>query len=274
MPLIDFIGAGPQRTGSSWLDAMLRQHPQVALPRHTKETFFWDKRFGKGTAWYARRFPPRAPGVRCGEIAPTLFPSEAARQRIARENPGCRIILLLRDPVERALSHYRHELALGLQRPPLPEAVRRDPRIVEASRYSVHIPEWQRIFGPERVRCLDQASLRLEGRRSLARICRFLGIDPGFPFEEVPPLSGSVRVKRPRLARATYSMASCLRSAGADRVVSVAKRFVPRFVYWESAAPGGPSAPDDVAFLEERLAEEIDTWRNWLPGDVASNKSV
>ncbi len=264
MPLIDFVGAGPQRTGSSWLDAMLRQHPEVALPRHTKETFFWDKRFGKGPRWYARRFPPQVPGVLSGEVAPTLFPSEAARERIARENPDCRIILLLREPVERALSHYRHELALGLQRPPLRVAVRRDPRIVEASRYSVHIPEWRKLFDPDRILCLDQASLRVDWHDSLARICRFLGMYPGFSFEEVPPLSGSVRVKRPRIARVAYFMASRLRAAGGDRLVSVTKRFVPRSLYWESAMPGGQSAPDDVAFLQDRLAEEIHGWRNWL----------
>jgi len=50
---LDFVGGGPQRTGSTWLDRVLRAHPALCLPENVKETKFFDQHFNKGLDWYA-----------------------------------------------------------------------------------------------------------------------------------------------------------------------------------------------------------------------------
>ena len=76
---LDFVGIGPQRTASTWLNEMLLRHPSIALPTGVKETKFFDDRFHKGFAWYATHFADPDPSQVRGEIAPTYFDDDAAR---------------------------------------------------------------------------------------------------------------------------------------------------------------------------------------------------
>ena len=61
-----FIGVGPPRTGTTWLDKILRGH--VNLPARQKETLFFDVRYERGIHWYLRHFKNRRPGVPTGEF--------------------------------------------------------------------------------------------------------------------------------------------------------------------------------------------------------------
>lgn len=258
---MDFLCIGPQRTGTSWLDCMLRQHPEILLPRHVKETFFWDKRYERGIKWYRRHFPKDTSGRRLGEIAPTLFSVDSARIRLQQSVPDCRILVCLRHPVQRAISHYRHELALGLQRGNLQEAAHKDPRIIEASRYSLYLPKWRKDFGDDRVLCLRQEEMRLHPAQLLARVCQLLEINSDFhPQEESQNISETVSVTRPRLAHFAYKSASLLRSLGADFMVEKSKRWFPRSLFWQKAKFPKEIQDQDLNFLKRELSGEIIEW--------------
>ena len=254
---LDFIVAGPQRTATSWLHDRLAGHPEVALPFHVKETFFWDKYFDKGGEWYQRFFEERRETATVrGEVAPTVFASDVARERIRSVSPQCRVGVVLRDPVERMLSHYRHELALGLVRGTLCEAVQRDPRILESSRYSKYLPRWREAFGAERVHCIRYEAIREHPEEVLRELCVFLGVPAGVTFSDLDarPSEGS-GVRFPGAARVMYRSASLLRRFHFHRWVDWGKRIGVRKLV-QTATP--PSVSDeDRRFAEEALQEEV-----------------
>lgn len=251
---LDFIAVGPQRTASSWLYSMLRQHPQISLPVQVKETMFWDKHYEKGEAWYEAFFAKDDDARRRGEIAPTLFPSEEARQRLC-QFPELRVIVLLRDPVARAASHYRHERALGLQRGSLKDAIARDPRILEASRYSHYLPKWCAAFGRKRVFLVPQEMIAKNPIKILADLCRFLEIDTRFIFADTAMRTSTASTTRsPLLARWLYQGASFLRARQWHGLVTAANRVGLRQLLYSKRAE--MLSAEDYAFLEDALAEE------------------
>ena len=102
--LPDFIAVGPPRTGTTWLDEVLRGH--VSLPENIKETHFFTANFPNGLGWYEDHFRSSAAGRPIGEVCASYFTSAEARGRIADSIPRCAIICTLRDPVARLYSQY------------------------------------------------------------------------------------------------------------------------------------------------------------------------
>jgi hypothetical protein len=126
--LPDFVVVGTQKGGTTELYDQLVKHPQIA-PAFAKEVHFFDANFSKGPEWYTAFFPPahRATAVTLtGEASPCyLFHPDAAR-RAAATVPDARIILLLRNPVDRAYSHYHHEVRIGYETHSFESAIERE----------------------------------------------------------------------------------------------------------------------------------------------------
>ena len=122
--LPDFLIIGAMKAGTSSLYAYLSQHPQVMGPSH-KEVHFFDHSHARGAYWYRRHFPTlhevkareRRCGspIRVGEATPYYLYHPAAAARIYALLPRASLIVLLRDPVARAFSHYRHVQRQGLE---------------------------------------------------------------------------------------------------------------------------------------------------------------
>ena len=172
--LPNFLGVGPPRTGTTWLDAMMRG--RVGLPRGSKETLFFSFRYSKGLDWYAWHFlncPTAAP---IGEFCPSYFYAAGAKERIAATLADCKIISTLRDPVERLYSSYRatHGLA-GLGS--FADFLRRTPSVVDASRYATHLGRWIELFGRANVLVLFFDDLQTDPGSYLGSLCDFIGVE-------------------------------------------------------------------------------------------------
>jgi Sulfotransferase domain len=177
--LPDFIGIGPGRTGTTWLDDVLRA--RVCLPG-IKETKFFTIRWERGIEWYASLFRHCAPGQVAGEICP-YFAWPHAPERIAQALPNCKIIVTLRDPVDRTYSHYKLMRANVFTRGTLEEAMAKDKQLREGSRYGSYLARWLEIFGREQVLVADYDDLRGNPQAFFDPICDFIGI-PRFPIGE------------------------------------------------------------------------------------------
>jgi hypothetical protein len=118
-----FLIVGAQRCGTTSMFKTLMQHPLVARPFLNKGIHYFDTNYDRGFSWYRGHFPVvgtarlRRGGRRplTGESSPYYMFHPLAGQRLATDLPDIRLIMLLRDPVERAYSAYSHELARGFE---------------------------------------------------------------------------------------------------------------------------------------------------------------
>jgi hypothetical protein len=113
--LPDYIIAGAQKSGTTSLWAYLSEHPNVDPPIE-KEVNFFDRNYHRGMNWYRMHFPLRRPdhsfeaaGARIitGEATPNYLFHQRALERISQDLPEVNVIILLRNPVDRAFSHYQ-----------------------------------------------------------------------------------------------------------------------------------------------------------------------
>ena len=199
-PLPDFLILGAQKAGTTALYAYLRRHPGITGPRW-KEVSYFDRHHRRGTAWYRGNFPARW-GLIVGEASPSYLFHPLAPERAAALVPGARLIALVRDPVERAHSHYQHEVAFGREPLPFEEAIEQEEARMEGELermlsdpgyfshawwnftylarglYAEQLERWQTAFGRERLLVLANEELAAEPAATYARVLEFLGARP------------------------------------------------------------------------------------------------
>lgn len=192
MPLPTFVIAGSQKCGTTSLAATLRQHRQVHVPR-PKEVHFFDHHFARGAEWYAEQFSPREHHLQIGEATPSYLDHPLAAKRLARTLPEARIVVLLRNPVDRAYSHYWHKRRLGDEHlESFEEAVAAEPARREAARraswlrhayvarghYIDRIETFVASHGRDRVHVMLLEDVVAETGPTLRRLLRFLEVNP------------------------------------------------------------------------------------------------
>ena len=168
---------GAMKCGTSSLHNYLAQHPQV-IPPLRKEVHFFDVNYGRGESWYRANFGRAGePGLNF-ESSPYYLYHPLAPERASRMVPQARLIVLVRDPVRRAYSHYWHERDKGREKLSFEDAVAAEPdrlgideeRLargeIERSaahqrfsylgrgRYAEQIERWLRFYPRERLLCL------------------------------------------------------------------------------------------------------------------------
>jgi Sulfotransferase domain len=199
---VSFVVAGAQKSGTSTLDAHLREHPELCLPARRKELHFFDtdRLFAAEPVDYRpyhAEFDPRPPQRLLGEVTPAYVYWPTAAARIARYNPAMRFIVVLRNPVTRAFSHWNMSRQLG--REPLSfvdtmraEAGRRRTLPLERAKrftyvergfYAQQLKRIWRHFPVEQTLVFKSEELLAEPNEVLARIAAFLAIDPFPPVE-------------------------------------------------------------------------------------------
>ncbi len=173
--LPDFIAVGPTRTGTTWLHQFLTG--SVGLPANVKETNFFDRDYDQGLKTYVKFFASCPKELPVGEIAPTYFYSRETRQRIAREIPDCKIIITLRDPIERQHSLYRLSVWNGRTKVTFAEATdRRWADILDECDYAKYIRQWQGDFSKHSVLVVLYDDFVAAPQEYVDRICEFVGI--------------------------------------------------------------------------------------------------
>jgi Sulfotransferase domain len=205
--LPEFLIIGAQKAGTTSLHAYLCEHPYV-LPSTKKEVHFFDHEFHRGSAWYRAHFK-RTPGPRVlsGESTPYYLFHPAVPARVAAVMPGCRLIVILRNPVDRAFSHHNHERALGFERLDFEEAIAAEPQrlageegrllsdaryrsfahqhhsYLSRGRYAEQLARWYEHFDRDRLLVLSAEDLFAEPERVVREAQEFLGLTPVRPVD-------------------------------------------------------------------------------------------
>ncbi|HUO05421.1 MAG TPA: sulfotransferase domain-containing protein [Candidatus Binataceae bacterium] len=254
--LPDFIGVGPERTGTSWLDELLRA--QACLPDGIKETYFFNRRHSNGIEWYAWHFRACGENQRAGEVCP-YFSFPQAPQLIARYIPQCKIICTLRDPVDRAYSHYRMLRYYEYLKPvSFEDSLTIRPHLADSSRYAYYLVGWRQKFGTENVLITDYDDLRSDPQGYMDAICRFIGCAPIIVPAKSSVRSEAINAKEraaahPRRAINGHHFLDRLRSRRAYRAIEM----LDRAGLWKFCFGGGEVFPPLSADVEERLRERF-----------------
>ena len=205
--LPQFLCVGAQKAGTTTLQALLAAHPQVFLPE-AKELQFFSLHHHLGPDWYGQHYAGALPQQCCGEITPYYLFHPLAPRRIQALLPEVRLIVLLRDPLERTLSGLFHSIRLGLEPLPPEQAL-----AVEAERlagaeaqllaglqhhshqvhsylsrscYGPQLERYERLFAPEQLLLLRAEDLFARPEQLWPRLLAFLELEPWLLPPQLP----------------------------------------------------------------------------------------
>ena len=209
---------GTPKCGTTALHYYLGLHPQTSMSRPKELNFFQaepDKSalgpdeqdmvgrerstWSRGVDWYASHFDPTAP-VR-GESSPSYVAPwyRGVAERLAAVLPEARLVICVRDPVERAISHLHMRTAAGERREPADALVDPASGYVALGRYWSLLQPFLARFPPERLLVVDQHELLHRRRETMRSVFSFAGIDDSFwspLMEREPNRSGRMGLRR------------------------------------------------------------------------------
>lgn len=196
-----FVIAGAQRSATSWLAGVLDRHPDIAMARPMRPEPKYFLRAGPDDAMaYRAEFFAGADVALLGEKSTSYIEHPEAAARIAHCLPGARVVFMLRDPVERAISNWRFSVANGLETLPLDEALDAERgrtvagdaagasvspfAYVARGRYVDYLAPWRKAFGGDRMKLLVTEAT-VGDPRAVRDLLGWLGVDPEVPLGDL-----------------------------------------------------------------------------------------
>ncbi|MCZ7535453.1 MAG: sulfotransferase domain-containing protein [Acidimicrobiia bacterium] len=199
--LPDFIVIGAHKAGTSSLYWYLTRHPQVVRARR-KEAQFFGRSHERGERYYRSFFPMRRSlggGRITGEASPGYLSQPKIPARVAGLVPDARLIALLRNPVQRAISQYRFYYSKGWEQRPLSEAIDEGIRhneegdddswkagMLSRGLYERHLRRWYEHFDQDRLLVVKSETLFGEPEKAYRIVTDFLGLEP-HGLDKFPP---------------------------------------------------------------------------------------
>ncbi len=190
--LPDFLIGGAQKSGSTALHVLLGSHPEVYLAR-PQELDFFDRNdaYARGISWYQAHFKSADGHRAVGQTSTQYLYSGKAAARIGRDLPAVRLIFILRNPVDRAWSHYWHCVKYGLETASFAAARRLEGErlarggdhrrwfsYLDRGLYADQIERYLEHFPRARILVLLTEDLARRAGPVLDRCCRFLDLEP------------------------------------------------------------------------------------------------
>lgn len=258
------IGIGAQKCASSWIHAVLAAHPQASVARD-KEVDFFSYYYDRGYSWYEAQFDAASPATLHFENSPSYFHDPRTPGRVQAYDPTMKIVLLLRDPVERAYSNHLHEIIKGHIRPDasFEDGLKNNPSYLEQSRYATHLHRWLDVFPKHQLLVLLAEDIRQDPQGQAAKVYGFLGLDSSFTTGLLAERRNeSDRARLPWLRKALRAQGDRLRRMGMEEQLMRMKK-MPPFQQLLAAnridvrAEVAPMRPETRQRITEELAPEI-----------------
>lgn len=182
LPNLFVIGAA--KCGTTSLHEYLDQHPQISMSREKEPDFFVPEKSRGSREWYESQFDPSAPVRGESSVSYTRYPDvTGVPERIHALIPDARFVYLVRDPIDRIVSHYLFRLLDHPEIGSLENALdtpRHGTGFLTISRYWLQLEQYLAHFDEEQILVVDSDELGAHRAETLTAIFRFLGVDPGF----------------------------------------------------------------------------------------------
>ncbi|HEX6248374.1 MAG TPA: sulfotransferase domain-containing protein [Nocardioidaceae bacterium] len=268
----DFLYVGTSKAGSTWLFNALSIHPEAFLPSF-KGLYYFDHHFDNGLDWYLAQFAGARHQKAVGEISHSYLSSPPAAARIAELNPRMRLLVCLREPVDRAFSDYLDLRKNGQYDGSFEEALDRFPRLLDRGRYAEHLERYLALFPREQIHVSLFDDLKTDAQAYADDVFAFLGIEQ----LQLPPASLKSRMPagRPRnvtVARAAKSVSRWAKDAGLNSLRSRVKRsvLIRQALYRPFADERPTMDPSTRVELRRSFATEVDRLDDILGTSVST----
>ncbi len=272
--LPDFVVIGAPKAGSTTLWGYLRAHPEVFMCTPKEPQFFNDDdHWERGVDWYRELFADAGDAKVVGEASVRYATSQASSalvpSRMAAVLPEAKIVYVVRHPVERMVSQWRHNRRWYAEPLPLQDALR-TPRYLMPSRYAAQLARFSH-YPAERVHIVVAERMRDDPAAELRLLFTFLGVDPDIELQGVEPEQN--RAADQRVPR--WWMQRAMRNRGVRLARRLVRSVLPqrtqrgisritrrRDLDDRSGVPDGLEAlfADDVARLRAYVAGPFDGW--------------
>jgi len=192
LPGLFVIGA--MKSGTNYLRKLLGRHPSIFMTEVEEPSYFvdpdelkviwpemWARGYWRDEKNYLQLFISAGDATIFGEASTnyTKIPQvTGVAERLHLFNPDARLIYLLRDPVERTISHYWHMVRYHSEYRSIAAAVRRDPQYVAVSHYAMQLAPFRERFGDDRIAVLTHEELVRNPYATMETLYRWLGLDP------------------------------------------------------------------------------------------------
>ncbi len=218
----DFVGIGVAKSGTTWWFSLLMSHPEIHV-EYEKELNYFNQHFlrrldaGRCTLADAeayRNWFPRPEGTVTGEWTPNYAFAGRLPAVVRAAAPGARLIVMLRDPVER----YRSDLSRPM---PSRDRNRLRYRALANGMYSNVLQPWEEVYAPEDLLVLQYEACVRSPDEHLAETFRFLGVDDSF---RPPGMGASVNASKSKLELDPFVIQQLVRLYAPDVLNLVARR--------------------------------------------------
>ena len=194
-----FFIVGAPKAGTTALHAYLEKHPQVCMSSDKEPNYFtaaaiaaqelyYKKKNAETEQEYLQLFHPKTSTRIAGEASVSYLFYPDTAEKIHAFDPAAKIIIVLRDPVQRAFSHYQMDYSIGLLDVPFETIYRRGPgdtatamyfqQYFLLSKYAEQVNRYLAVFPKDQVLLMLQEELYQQPAKTLSSLCSFLGIDP------------------------------------------------------------------------------------------------
>ncbi len=277
----DFFVVGAPKSATSSLWAYLGQHPDIFVPRTPKESHFfsypevaqayYNRSYVTTSEEYEAVYEEMSSEKHAGDFSPSYLFYPNAAKRLKAYKPDARIIIILRNPIKRAISHYLMDCRLGIQckdlKTILVQAKENEPFFREYIRVGLYTPQvenWLNTFDKSQVSIFLYEDFLKDNKTILIQILKFIGADPNVEFD-LKTAHNAYRMPRSKTVE-RFRQSSFWRNT---------KKYVPSFIK-NSAKPlmDKTSKPDfsqvepllrdlfrdDVAHLSKLINRDLSHW--------------
>jgi len=200
--LPNFIGIGGAKCATTWLSECLRYHPEVFMSS-PKEIHFWDSKndYKNGLDWYRNFFVKSGGHVAIGEFSPSYLMKQKAASQIFKALGPVKIIVSLRNPIDRFISHYKQyvrggqlpEVSLLMDTVMVSNAIHKYPDLVNLGCYYTGVLRYYELFGSNNILVLFKENIDRDPQKNIRKLYRFLNVDENYlPPQIFKKVSGGI----------------------------------------------------------------------------------
>lgn len=275
---VGIFGIGVQRSATTWLFRALEEHPRIESPTgdNNKEIDFFSHNYHKGFDWYHRRWRTVTPEAL--DYSVSYWPHSDVPKRIHEYNPGAKLLLAVRDPIERAYSQHKLQSRRGNlteETRSFDRALETNPSYLDQGRYASWLSKYLEYFDRSQIKIVRYETISASPETVLTDLRKFLDLGSDFEFDRLKDRVNQSRSFRSNtLKNLRFRLASTLRSTLGSWSVNWIKRTglteVLKVMNQKPTKSVSPPTRETVKSLREEFRPELKQFEDQTGLDVSS----